>query len=537
MVKTVARASGAVFALAVGGLALWFLIWPINFSVFVFGVFVALAFSVYSWPAIKPEYLRRGNGRPLEPGEQEAYGFLARRRRGVLLLVFWLASSILLAINGLVGYLLFGLPYNAISLVVLIGGAVWFYFVFSAIIRPLADLGWWFVRPDENSAAMVEKDNACWKIIITTNDPRRRTHFSRLAAWKNSELGYERYILLPAGQGIHFLGFTAWPWKVKLREPWYEREADIKNAATEPVRFCSLRERAWNLGSEHDTGGIVPDVGSADPIDIRAKLYVRALVWDPFAAVYGASFTGESVCNETVARWRRALSGLRYFTRGGGSEEELDINPEIQSRAHVALLRCLAVWPEEEDNLFYPRLEERQETDATYYRIEDDFPHLSPAWACLHTFGFHLLDVEVTDLQPADETIRKAIEQKTAAAAQGAAAFAKAKGDAQALIREADGQARAIERRSEALRQEGGMEVWRGDVARDIAGSVGNITVVSGSATGRVADIAATLAAVGGLPVTTGGQAPASVPPVAAEPDSEEAPASGSRQGRGEGNS
>ncbi len=545
----VSHGIGISLVLVIGGLAFWFLIAPINFLLLVSGVLLTASLARPFWP--KSTVNKRGDGRPLFPGEEEIYSFLAQKRREVITLSFWLLTSIFLTITGLAGYAMLELPYNLISLLFLIGAVAGFYFAGSAIIRPLADLGWWFVRPDENSAAIVERDRACWKIVINVNDPVRREHFVNLVEWQNQRLAEEqpdladceRYVLLPPGQGIYFLGFTAWPWKTKLREPWYEREFDVTNRSVEPVRFCRLKERAWNLVSNEELGGILPIVGSADPIDIRAGLYLRIAVWDPYYAVYGADFTGESVCTEVAARWRQAVAELKYFEPGeGGAEGQyLDINPQIQTQAHDRLLFCLQMSADKKGALvLYPKISP-DNNEPGGYKVDPDFPFSSPAWTCRAKFGFQIMDVEVSDLEPARKEIQASLEAKTTAAVAGMADYAKAQGEAKATFAlaqgeakatfaRAEGEAKAIERRAEALSRAYGQEVWRGDIAAKVAGSVKNLTFVSpGGDTGNVMNMAATLAAAGGLPVRNSGEAEAPSAPVPAAEAPPAAPPAGQK--------
>lgn len=403
----------------------------------------------------------------IKPGEERIYAFLRKRKITVFVLLPVVVIGIAIAMLGLIGYLRLREPINLLSFFLGVPtGVAIAYFSGSPMIRAMADVGWWFVRVPEMYAAFVESDMACRYIIMNVNDPTRWQHFEDLAEMRNQEGGGPKYILLPSGKGIYFLGLFAWPWKYKLKPPWYEQSGDAENPKIEPFRFLELKERSWNLLPE-DKGGVVPIVGTHDPIDVVARLFVRTRVFDPYKAGYGTEFIGESIVSEITSRWRRVVAKLFYFAEaekeGAKAEEYLKINPRIQQRAHLLFLLELGIcqkkrdgkgeiiWEDEEQEIpqvqgIEMKIDERTRR-IDYGALKDK--KWKAARICLDSFGFEILDVEVRDLNPKQDVWDK-LQARTVSAAEGAAEAAKAKGEAQAIKIRASAQAAAIQKIGEA---------------------------------------------------------------------------------------
>ncbi|MFA6410631.1 MAG: SPFH domain-containing protein [Candidatus Buchananbacteria bacterium] len=413
------------------------------------------------------------------------------------LLVFqklnWVVFGIGLVGAGLVFFFGLTFPANFIGwLVTTAVGCLVVYFSWSPMIPACAELGWWQVQVPENSAAILEYLGACWKIVINCNDPNRRRHFELLAAWRNQQAGYEMYVVLSPGDGYYFFGLFKWPWQYKMRDPWYERPEDETNPTIEPVRFCFLKERPWD---------IIPDnVATADPIEVEAKLYVRASVWDPYSAVYGSQFPGESVCHEIASTWRLVIQTMRYIARRTedrtgdleGLGAELDLNPDIQGQVYDQLHKILGL-SDGNPKIVWAR---------NQIFVQNNFPEKTPAWVCLSTVGFQILEIKVQDLQPADPEIRKDFERKTAAMAAAAAKFAEAKGDAIAEEERARGDAAALTLRADAMKDPDARLAFQTNAAVQMANAVGNVTVVSGGGgASDTANMVSVLGAMGGIPM------------------------------------
>jgi len=461
---------GVGLALVIGSLLFWRASWPINFIGSFAGLVTAAGLGLLAWSKPRGQAIAE----TIRPGEEEIYRFLRRTKRKVFQFLPLVLGGIILIGIGLYCYFGFSFPTNFILFVGLtISGVALTYFSGSPMIREMADLGWWFVRVPEMHVAFIESDNACHWVIMNVNDCARREHFQELANKRNRKPG-PKYVLLPPGKGIYFLGLTAWPWRYRLKRPWYENSGDAENPKKEPFRFLDLMERSWNLlpESERDKNGVpgvVPRVGTHDPIDVDARLFVRLRVIDPYKAAYGTGFVGESIVSELTSRWRRVVANLYYFPEAeeGGVAPVgayLKINPQIQEAAHNKFLIMLGLSKQEtekKNGKVYKVYEDNEQTIPTLgSRIDvENYMPQTTAGICRDAFGFEILDVEVRDLQPTKEVWDK-LQAKTMAAAEGAAELAKAQGEAEAVKVRAEAEAEAIRSRASGEADAIGYRAW-----------------------------------------------------------------------------
>ena len=346
----------ALLLLVIGMIGYGLLDWPYGIVSAGSGVVLALVLTVIGLIDSSPV---RAN-----PGEEEITSFLAARRQLVWLMVSLMVTGVLFLLSAGPVYLTLVSPWDFLgALVCLLAALVIFSFCGSSLMWALADLGWWFVKPDENTAAMVEIGGVCHKIVMAVTDPELRPHYERLAAWRNWQLGREVYALLPVGVGIHFLGFTAWPWKIKLRQPWYENAGDVNLPTKQPFRYLPLYQRTWDLmpvsrAGVPQPGGVVPVSGDAHAVEVETDLYCRVWTFDPYLAVYGSTFPAETAVSSICVTLRQVIQSLSFFTRGpkakgadpaakGGNdqelEEELEITPGIQASIYRQLVLELGI--------------------------------------------------------------------------------------------------------------------------------------------------------------------------------------------------
>ena len=194
-----------------------------------------------------------------------------------------------------------------------------------------------------------------------------------------------------------------------MKQPWYEHSGDTNQPEKEPMRYLSLKHRIWDLHRK-SKGGIIEPVPTADPVDVEADFRVRAVVWDPYLAVYGAKFNGEAVTSLIASRWRKVVAESCYFAKkeeDQTTEDELEINTKIQEVIHLALNSDFGLLCQEVDNgdkekkFLRPSLKE----ESGKVIIESDFPKQSPAEQARDHYGFLVLDIEITDIQIADDKV------------------------------------------------------------------------------------------------------------------------------------
>ena len=438
---------GAVFVFFVGGMVGW----TAGVAMAVIGVVAAIAFAEIE-TATGYQFIHQG-----DEGEQRIAKRLGKAESAI-------AKKILPLIGGIFGLPFIGLtvamaqPLKPESLNAMIFAACMataiatFIFVGSAIKRDLADRGWWWVRMREKSAVFVVVDGACREVVVNTNDRRQRERIEALV--NTPDYAGPRIVLLQPGVGIYFMGIDAFPWRVRVKDPWYERSQDVLNPQLEPFVELDLSERSWNLEPEHDgdgnmiPGGVVPVVGTRDPIDVVAKMFIRAIPVDPYKARFSTGFVGESIVSEITARWRKVVADLKYFpdiedfTPREGEDHEalmrrmLEQDPQIQAKAHRALMIELGY--------FHRPADPNAEIEAVppSRMSPTDYEAGTAAYIIYHIFGFDINDVELRDLNP-KKSVWEKMQAKTVAMSEGAAEFAAAKGKAEAAIREAKGEAEA----------------------------------------------------------------------------------------------
>ena len=524
----------------------------------VLGVWLTWQRAKAFWQAYQEQ--RRLAFAAVNPGEERFRAYQSQRRWMVLLSVLGIVALLPVVIIGCWAEFSQRWPWNLIFFLSLAGPGGALIAIFgSVLVRALADLGWWFVRPPEMAAAIVEYDNVLWKVIIAANEYRRRLDFIELVNIRNSQAGYEQYVLLPQGRGLYFLGISAWPWKCRLIRPFYESTGDVVNPSEQPQQYVVLRETTWNLAPDRENsshGLSVPNTITHDPVEVRAWFFIRARVWDPLRYVYGAEFTAEATVSQILARWRAVTATQYYFKLHEGKAledmavEGLKIEPEIQEAAQTALLCDLGIleaiddadptdvaWAREKKRLTSRQGKEylmrrphvsfdANNSEENYQTVVNGFGGRKGAWTVWDKFGIILLDVELSDLEPADPDLYLALQAVTKARAQGAAALALAVGEAEATVERADGEARAITSRAEAWSRPGGSAIWSGDVARDVAKEIKQLSVVNAGQTGgQVASIVETVSALGGVPFSpppttpAGSQPPAETTSPSPEPE------------------
>lgn len=438
-------------------------------------------------------------------GEAAVAYQIEQLKQAVYQKLLWLLGCVALAIGSV---LVLNLVYWPWNLPLLFLGwtiaAVVGYFVCDQIIRPMADLGWWWVRLDEMTAAFVERDKAFYLCIINCNEPLRRDHFISLA----KSLGCQ-YIILPPGIGIYFLGWTAWPWKIKLRTPWYSKHADEVNPEREPVRFLSLREIPLQLTPEEAPNpvdpkkgeeviaGVIPTVMTKDPIDVLIWLNVRLEVYWPWAAVYGTQYTGESTYMLILECLRLAITELNYWSeeavRSGKPDSVGNVvhvmNPQIQLQLNNKLAELLG-------------LNSEPEPEAGKKDPFNLFKSGTAADTILRRFGFLILAVAVKDLQPKDRSLIDSFAKRTVAAAEGAAALTAAEYEKAATITAAQGKAEALRLIREQLNAPGGTIAFQGDMAIRLATAFGGKLVITSGSGGEVPNMINVVGALGGIPIS-----------------------------------
>lgn len=430
-------------------------------------------------------------------------GLLITGLCGVVSILFYRFTSFPISFFGMLIFVILGI----LSFWLL----VWTYFY-----RYLADKGWFWLRVPEMKAAFVEKDRGLYRIFVNVSG-ELRDHFIKLAAYKNYQAGYERMVVLKPGKQIVWLGL---PWVYRLKTPWYEHTDDIKNEEKDPVRFLDIKERVINYPGGGAEKPVIPDVDSADPIQIRAQLVVSLRVFDPEKALYNVQFFMEAVQNEIAGRWRNAISGLSYFQvpLPPGKDikditdkeriERLEINPHIQKQVHekfsVFILKVSKLIEktaesgkksEEEEN-FKPTIEFNKREGKLDYK--DNFPEFSPAYDILNNWGIQLMHVEVRDLDPL-ENIRKALDERSEALAKAAARLKQAQGeraykeevaqgDKAIEMARREGIAAGIKAIAEIAKSEGGNTALAADTAIRLAGETENL-VTEGGLAGLVGQI------------------------------------------------
>ena len=111
----------------------------------------------------------------VNPGEERFRAYQSQRRWMVLLSVLGIVALLPVVIIGCWAEFSQRWPWNLIFFLSLAGPGGALIAIFgSVLVRALADLGWWFVRPPEMAAAIVEYDNVLWKVIIAANEHRVR---------------------------------------------------------------------------------------------------------------------------------------------------------------------------------------------------------------------------------------------------------------------------------------------------------------------------------------------------------------------------
>lgn len=434
--------------------------------------------------------------------------------------------------------------------VLIVAGFLFYYFVWTILVRWLADQDLFFLRVPEMTAAFVERDLQLYRIYVNAGE--RRKHFRQLAVHKNKEFKYERMIVLSENQQVVWIGL---PWINRLSDPFYEHSDDARKKALEPRQFLDLAMRTIDYFPEGDKDaegeiiGVVPNVDTADPIQVKAQLVVEGWVWDPETAVYGVQNYLEAVQKEIVSRWRRVVSDLSYFMSRRGLKkqikdqteigtqtiEQLEINPGIHHEAYARLnedvlgIGCMmppkTKKPEIEDEddctrQFHPcspGFVQKYDTkgnlvSSTLVYGEDDghvFDKHSPARRCLDTFGFQLFGVEIRDLDPFDDDVRKAIQGKSTAMAKAAATIQFELGDRRAQQLRGEGnKMRRVEEATgekEALKLTGeGNALALGSQARTLKKEPDAYAILAAKTAVEVAAGTELVVTEGGLPGTAG---------------------------------
>ncbi len=474
--------------------------------------FFGIGLIWYNWRLL----LQAKEEKKEEPDPERRIEFFLQQQRQIVYAKasYLLGCGLLILASLFAGY--FFWPWSLLwCLPIIVGLVAAIYFIWSSLVVNLSELGWWFVKVPEMTAALVMYFDACRYVIMCVNNPARRQHFERLVAIRRAEekeLGEKKveYILLPPGQGVYFLGLTKWPWQYKLKGPWYQHPGDQIHPKIEPIRYLPLNELSWNLLSvehkdQYNQPGILPTFTTNDPIDVIVDIIIRLRVFDPYLAVFGQPFVGEAIVNQITARLRRVVANLRYLQIG--SIEEADIKPQIQQEIHQQLIDDLGI-----KGITRPEIAPAAE-DYQFVAGYDFDTHRSME-LIFRICGYDLADVEISDLNPIGD-IMVSLADKARAGVEGSAAAKKAVGLAAAAVKEAEGYATAtvkraeadktsLELRSEPLKTVEGRITLNADVARAVAAKVGNIVVLSGDQggeVGRVTAIQAALQAVGGLPV------------------------------------
>jgi len=186
-----------------------------------------------------------------------------------------------------------------------------------------------------------------------------------------------------------------------------------------------------------------------------------------------------------------------------GKVDEFEINPEVQTMAHRALVidlgLCIARQVPNKELDEYPLMRIVPKLEDEELEIFDDFESIvdesqlpknfrkhSIAWVIRHSFGYLLLDVEVTDLEPVEE-VYKELQAKTTAKAKGAAEFQRARGERKAIEEIAAGEAQAIKLKRVEVVAPGGKLILLTNLAGEASKNIDKIVLTGG--TGDVAQI------------------------------------------------
>ncbi len=191
-------------------------------------------------------------------------------------------------------------------------------------------------------------------------------------------------------------------------------------------------ERIWDYGDEGDSESIASHnsmwgVDTADPIQVTPKLVVVVEVVNPQKAVYGVKYFHEAINKEILVAWKNAVQKFYYFSYEKDKEsEEKGKVPEGKTRLQTSV---------------QAELDKLLGFVSGDVRIEHgrDYDEKTPVGIIYKDYGIWLKRVSIRDIDPTDDEMRKALQEKFKARTAAASEIEIAKGKKESKIIQADG--------------------------------------------------------------------------------------------------
>lgn len=404
--------------------------------------------------------------------------------------------------------------------------SAWFPLIWSVIKRWLADRVWFWGRFPEMRTVNVMKDRKLRKIIIncSSQEKRERIAYALAYAWdvagapdltkakrifeelrrvlcENLEetvdsvdgpwpsispeaLGVLRpLVFLGRGQEVYWIGV---PWIYTVHQ-WVEDSVDADRREPDPHVTLNLRERIIDMAP--------PDLETADRVQVKTFLVIRAEVVDSQKAIWGVTHFTEALKKEIEGEWRQVLSQLRFFEYGfekeAKEETEKDIFKELVSKihteSHAALVERLGIGrrlteEERKDSakqvIIYPVF-----SDEWYQAIKD-----KSAGTFFNSWGIILRGIEVRDIDPTDRTLREAFQERIRRRAEYLAAVQKAEAIRISTRAPFEGEAEGLKAVMEALAIDGYATINRDILTKALEKA--NITLIGQDAFSQLLGLA-----------------------------------------------
>jgi len=269
-----------------------------------------------------------------ETGEASTSPKTKRKKKGLFLwaeILRWVLFGLIVLIS-LISSLSSGKAVDLIvALVTIIISAAVLWVLVPILVRRMADQGLFFLRVPEMRAALILCDKVIHKILISASE-KHRTRFDGLVTEKGVE-GVKLQVL-ESGQGLVWMGV---PWKYQRYE-WYEKSDEEKNPEIDPQTLLVLSERIFDFTP--------PDVDTAEPIEIHAKLTVYFYIYDPYKALFGVRYYLEALALEIASRWRKVISLLHYFQYIRAEEGKSDLKGKTVGQVSALIMESMEVDPE-----------------------------------------------------------------------------------------------------------------------------------------------------------------------------------------------
>jgi hypothetical protein len=249
--------------------------------------------------------------------------------------------------------------------------------------------------------------------------------------------------------------------------------------------------REWNFLRQSGSKGSIPAVQTLDPIDVAADVFVTAVIWDPYKALYNRAeeLFGDAVLQTLIADLRAVIAELSYFGQKDGS---LVVNSAIQQDVEDKLREKLGL---KNQKLILDYVNETQAGNESAVLPSELF--LTLFYKCLVDYGYQLRDIKVTDLDPAVPDDLQHLKSIPQAQARRERDVIEADGRAQVKILEAKADATALQLKRDQVNQPGGLDVLQASTAVQVASSVERLVVISGNG-GDATNAVATFVAMGG---------------------------------------